>query len=1161
MDDIIQEDFNDNDKEDKIYLDEELDEIEYYEILSFDEIVNENPNFIAFSKKELYIELYDLFNNANKTNTYIDLFYNKIDNDNIFDTTNYTLVTDSFKKTFHENDDPKDGDNDVEPGFDLFTFIDQFRKINKYKDNNIAIKEKNKLFFTIEYDDNSSYVRFKPLHNTLIKINNNDNDHYMLLNTDNTYIPVKNITYNFPKYIDNDYLSDKVLSHLKKNINIKTIVTNNSQNINDNLNNCKLSINDIIDNLDINELKNLEHLDYESLSILLEKFDYKLDNITYNDLNILNNYIKDIYDNVKYENYTLKSFRIKLLKIINHKTLFYNFNNNIFKLLYMSEQNKEDNDIIISNLEDKKNSIHLTDILYNNINDIVNAINDDVVDEKIIFENIKNIKNYQILDNIINTIKNFNNNNLDDIQQLYDLEKKKYESMINFSYNLYNVPLKFSFKNELNDIIVANDYTDYNFNNSIDINNDFVDLDNKFDIDFDENLDINFQIFNKNFFDEFIEKSQFLNEHGFKECLRIILPMIQKIQEKSKLDIDYHILCNNLFKNFSNLPLKKYILTKYIETYGDKFNFNDKILDGLSNIDYKLIINNKNNLDNIKLQISFITNIDIDTLINIIIAVNKEFLNNIKNMFLNAISLWILEIQNNIINLTHLHNYNLNYIHLWSDFGFPINKNKKNGITYYLSDIIVDQFKDDNLDRLFNIDYKIVDQITYIIDNDYKKEIDNLRNIIKDQNIDYINRNKGKKYQLDLVSNLNDFKQKKTLELKDKMLYNYINALIYMPGINYNRIHKYLLGCCLQQINNDFNSDNDLKGKRNDLIAAKTYFSKFRENNKNRDYTFLPFNFSKKNIIHHDDNDHDYDDVDDDKKIIFKNLNHDIDNHVNDSYNYDQWLINLSNYTDNNIITKENFNNVYSNGSSQFLKIIKSNLYYLTKTINNSKSSIIDLFIDNINTINFKQIILNTITTLNRELYKLDQPDLIISEHISYIKKLLFEFDNLNNIISNNDITNIIRAKAYITSKIICSPFNTDNILGEKLQLFHTTDNSKFYIDILKIIHNSTIKIIQSQKVPTLQENAEFLSKMREEFKSKKLEIFDKQTEEQRKVFNELSKIGVRIENMDIDDDNDTDLNKENPPFDGENDFIMNGNENDYDDDYLDNDDVGHVYE
>ena len=57
---------------------------------------------------------------------------------------------------------------------------------------------------------------------------------------------------------------------------------------------------------------------------------------------------------------------------------------------------------------------------------------------------------------------------------------------------------------------------------------------------------------------------------------------------------------------------------------------------------------------------------------------------------------------------------------------------------------------------------------------------------------------------MELVDNLNTFKKTKTIQLKNTMLDNYVNALIYMPGINYNRIHKYLLGCCLQKIDKNY---------------------------------------------------------------------------------------------------------------------------------------------------------------------------------------------------------------------------------------------------------------------------------------------------------------------------------------------------------------------
>jgi hypothetical protein len=89
---------------------------------------------------------------------------------------------------------------------------------------------------------------------------------------------------------------------------------------------------------------------------------------------------------------------------------------------------------------------------------------------------------------------------------------------------------------------------------------------------------------------------------------------------------------------------------------------------------------------------------------------------------------------------------------------------------------------------------------------------------------------------------------------------------------------------------------------------------------------------------------------------------------------------------------------------------------------------------------------------------------------------------------------------------------------------------------------------------------------MREEFKNKRLELYDKLNEDQRKVFNELSKIGIKIEkaitenDVNINDD-DTNYNGELAEYNGESEFVMNGNNDDQHHDDLDNDDYGHIYD
>ena len=39
----------------------------------------------------------------------------------------------------------------------------------------------------------------------------------------------------------------------------------------------------------------------------------------------------------------------------------------------------------------------------------------------------------------------------------------------------------------------------------------------------------------------------------------------------------------------------------------------------------------------------------------------------------------------------------------------------------------------------------------------------------------------------------------------DKFFESFIQSLIYMPSVKFEKIHKYLLGCCLEQIDADFN--------------------------------------------------------------------------------------------------------------------------------------------------------------------------------------------------------------------------------------------------------------------------------------------------------------------------------------------------------------------
>jgi hypothetical protein len=79
------------------YIDEDLDDIEYTEILSFEEMSKINPSFIALDKEEIYNQLYVFFKDKKKANLLRSLFYEILANresnsGKIKDFTNYIFA-------------------------------------------------------------------------------------------------------------------------------------------------------------------------------------------------------------------------------------------------------------------------------------------------------------------------------------------------------------------------------------------------------------------------------------------------------------------------------------------------------------------------------------------------------------------------------------------------------------------------------------------------------------------------------------------------------------------------------------------------------------------------------------------------------------------------------------------------------------------------------------------------------------------------------------------------------------------------------------------------------------------------------------------------------------------------------------------------------------
>lgn len=1118
---------------------EELDDIDYYEILSFDEIVKNNPTFIAFSRNEIYDELYNFFKNNNKSQGFVDLFYKTIDyQNNIIDTTNYVVITDSYKKNYECELD------------NVFDFINSFKKINKLQIN-LALNEKNKLLFSIEYDNDSKKIRFKPLCKTYIEINRiNDNlkenleeninfdindfknIQYPLFKEDDTNIPVDSIYYKKPTYITNDYLADKILSILNKPQILNHISTDNFDNINKVFNKVKPNIDDIINdinnNLDIDDFD----LNYNHINNIIEKLDKSFDNLNIDEfINIKNTISKHIDKIIPHKKLNTKKYKNKQIIINNNKILFFEKIQKIPLLLVFTDKLKQDYESLIIKFKDNRININKPPLLYSSIFDMIYAINNGIVSLDDVIDNISNIKNAVILDHSINTINDYLNNSFDKTKELLDIITERFKLLKNAIYDISNLHF-IDFYQELKDIKDGNDISNYEGipsfftkNANFEENKNEIDDEN----DFDETNIVDFNKTSILFLEKYWLSFKYKDSVGFVELLKVLLPLLAKIQDVSKLQLNYDLLCEELFNKFKGVPTKLKILT-------DKLN------------ESSIILTNKKitEIVNISPHIAFSTDKK-DDFIDLLIDINKTYIKLLFSMLFTSLAWWSLNVQKEIINDTILFDdtlYYIPFIDKWSYYGLPLNNNKT-GVLVYLSFITEEIFIEK---ELYTVPANIIDNSMTIINNDYTDFIELLRKNSKDKDKNLKKQDKGAETQLDLVKSIKN-------KNYDIMIDQYVSAFVYMPALKYKKIHKFLLGCCLQKIDIHFKPDSDLIGVRNDLLVVKNKFAKNRETNKPRSLRYLPIKIKNKNK--------DFDDNDliiIDKYFLPIDTKHDIND-----ITIDIWL--------NNMINKSPFLPLFI--IDEFLKNTKSANDYIIKYINIftntagiKKSDFLTFF--DIKDIKIKNILMN-ITVIIYKSIKLnnynDTEIILLNDYISHIKNIIQDIDILDSIINDYNIQDIIRIKKYITARVLCSPCDPDSSVGNILKPENDINiSNNFILNISKNIYTDILSYLKSIKMPTLQDNINMINSIRETNKNKTLLKLNKRTEEDRELFNQLKKIGISLEQYDEDTDiinngavNDNydediinDINEEN-------DFNIDDEEYDNPDD-LDNENHGFVY-
>ena len=1114
---------NINDNE-YIFEEEELDDIEYLEIMSLDDIIKDNPSFIALSREEIKSSLFELFANKKKANNITNLFYdiiNDIDG-NRGKLKNYDNYV--FDAEAEKNDYSADMVDKAE--------VANFNNLKKKTVINHDIA-KEKYFFCIKYNKDSEKLRFKPEAKINITIEPRDKGfpiYYPVFPADDVNIPIISAYYKIPKTVINDYLYTKITSHLtttkNMNMNINYVSSENCENVSDLIKGVRPDISNIIE-----YLKDSFELDYYNIENVLNKFGKSLDFINKEDFGILCDYLADVMEQYKERKNVSRPVKIKKPDIINKKLIFFDKLNTSIQLLNITEK-------VIDFLD--KNKMSLEDYRENNImTDKIKPLKDletyaiiDTIRTMGIGNSDDNAVILEILDIITRSLKN--SNILEAIQSIDDILKthekkeiivKKYE--IARKENEYSRNHIFDYDKDGKQYLISyrehKEIKDSHYNDknegipmiefetqeaTDDVGNGAGDADAE-----DIGYITGYNELSRYDIEKYITNIIYKNEVGFVDSLENMLNILNNIGKSANIEFDYDALCSELFKYNRSISKRR---DMYIKAFQDNdLEISEEMLNYLDKLSPKSILALINNRDKPFLDID-------DNVDNVIVSYNKIWCEEFNDMFLNALAYCIINLQDKILNDTifiDVDYLNGNFLSYWDNCGSPLNKKEDRGVMSYIIEVATDYLINNSnneflieTDNMFKRTYKVIEK--YYSENleRMKKKDDICREKKKER--------KGK-IERDKLYGL--YKNKECGKELSLCREQYIQSLIYMPDVNYVKIHKFLNGCCLKKLDDSFNEDIDLKNaNRPELIGFKKKYAEKKMTNKPRDLRFIPKKTAKTNANAKADAT-DADDAGAEEiveRIYLEDYIYDMNNN---SKIVRRWLEAMKGK--NNSVFPDNIIADFENGNIKSIKnSIISNVSLLTKTSKHSG----DEFINNFNNVrktgkggkggkevsNDKIKYLNIIRAIIKTLYghlraedNNEEIKVLLTNSIKDLRDIIIDLKELNKIY-NDDIENEIEfINKYIVSRALCCPFNIDNTLNGKI--ISDIISSQYIYKITASVYDDVFKIIKIT-FPTLEENIDFLNKQREKNKQEKIKAFNKITVEENALIKELKKAGFK---------------------------------------------------
>jgi len=1073
-----------------IYDDEILPEIEIREVISIDEVLRSNPRFVALSDETIYILIKQFIDKGSIANGFLKLHKHVIHEDtNTLDILNniYYYTDDLIRKDTSKIFDYL---NDIEKALIAPSFELQRIELNKlaYPFEIVATPdEESELKTSKTESSNDSHLKIDEPSNIIL--NNNPYDISKTLSYDNASIPIngafwKLLPYNKYTYI-HELLESKPLKYIKWDPKYKTVPLNTW---------IQPRFKNIVD-----EIKTIDSL--HKYKIILAQYGYDIENLTIKQDNVLNEHMKTLEENETKTDETKHTSK--------------NYKYPSFKLLYSVSSSYLD---VIQKYQELYNAyfkeerlFRIQQMLGSYIASLPNFQKElDYTDPYTLFtEVIQGTSTFEDINNLItqlNIRNNFNqaNNLLKELSAshtYYDLEQFKifYNETEKSIIDDRNTPF-ITLYDDIKDVVIGNDTSKYD--GTPYIIPETVYEENQYETYTEprEEEDVNpdEEVYDS-IPDKIIEKfpNYYEVHEGIRELLNFILPYLVLLKDSTGLEWDINLW----IKSYSIETQRHTRISKIKQVLPD---VNDFILERICVNSFETSMQRITELNTISIA---------ETLTRIYPTIYKEWQDDCKDAFFNALSNYLLDVLDLSLNGTlefSILNGAVEFADLWSPYGPPLgDKKTKTGVIYYLSAVATNVLPYDNITEEI-----IEEKILKLITDKYTVRLNKLQELWE--------KVKEKKDKQDKTSKIKKELEETTRKLlaKEKInfLPTYVKSYFYLPifipkkeMVAFKKQPIWAQGCCLSTIDKNYEADNDWKNYIKPLWSMKNKLAEDRWLTRPREDLYI---LNNKNVTEKIKTDV--------KKIDTCYTPSDTESEVKEELfePNDLWL-ERSQYN----ILRDDPRNGGMNLAIQCLRFTYRNdqANRLTDIIQSitQMNDIYHLLIKIIQNINKKL----HVATINTTEYRVLQTTLNILNDMKNVITLFLKS------VATKYTTNLYRAK-YILARAICLPG-----IPQRNRISLPDDvATNFYSNIIKDNYNTLIQWNKTNAMLTPNEIQAYITKMREENKKDTLKKLDELSVDDIQLMKDVKRFGL-TKTLEKEKEINTESNEDIPIYENEGDF------------------------